>query len=208
METKLRQKLQDEVNKMQVQLQEEQSKAEAEFNRKRNMVSRLLFFNLTSGRRDSVLYVKVLKQREDFEKKKAEEMEQLDNLEKARILSNFEKEHAAAQDVLDQDRKNKKAKLADRLQKYVPPCAFMDMCNLMCDWVFYNSLQEEVFHPPLVALGRFEAQPRTSVRRLRNLADHRRADQLRFSEIQQGSPLTRPQSQEEQQGGSGVRSSH
>ena len=62
---------------------------------------------------------KVLKQREEFEKKKAEEMEQLDNLEKARILSNFEKEHAAAQDVLDQDRKNKKAKLADRLQKYV-----------------------------------------------------------------------------------------
>ena len=67
---------------------------------------------------------KVLKQREEFEKKKAEEMEQLDNLEKARILSNFEKEHAAAQDVLDQDRKNKKAKLADRLQKYTSLCSF------------------------------------------------------------------------------------
>lgn len=65
-----------------------------------------------------MLYVsKVLKQREEFEKKKAEEIEQLDNLEKERILSNFEKEHAAALDMLDQDRRTKKAKLADRLSK-------------------------------------------------------------------------------------------
>lgn len=59
----------------------------------------------------------MLKQREEFEKKKAEEIEQLDNLEKERILSNFEKEHAAALDMLDQDRRTKKAKLADRLSK-------------------------------------------------------------------------------------------
>ena len=61
-----------------------------------------------------------MKQREEFEKKKADEIGQLDNLEKARILSTFEKEHAAALDALDQDRKTKKAKLADRLNKCVP----------------------------------------------------------------------------------------
>jgi hypothetical protein len=65
----------------------------------------------------AMMWRQMLKQREEFEKKKADEEGQLDNLEKARILSNFEKEHQAALDALDQDRKNKKAKLADRLNK-------------------------------------------------------------------------------------------
>ena len=93
-----------------------------------------------------------MKQREEFEKKKAEEMEQLDNLEKARILSNFEKEHAAAQDVLDQDRKNKKAKLADRLQKYTS-ISMLILLNFKVPIlrIFDVTLQEEVYYPPISA---------------------------------------------------------
>jgi hypothetical protein len=62
--------------------------------------------------------LKVLRQKEEFEKKKADEMGELDHLEKARILSNFEKDHAAALDALDQGKKKTKAILADRLNRF------------------------------------------------------------------------------------------
>lgn len=105
-EAKLRQQLQEEVDKIQSELAEQQRKAEIDFERKKAEVAR---------------------QKEAMEKKQQEEMGELDKAEKARILDNFEKEHQAALDALDQERRNTKAKLAERLnrrrsmQKAAPP---------------------------------------------------------------------------------------
>ncbi len=57
----------------------------------------------------------LLRQRQELEKKQVEESNELDNKEKARILAEFEKEHAAASEALTKERDTKKQKLADRL---------------------------------------------------------------------------------------------
>jgi len=95
-EQKLRDKMKEDMEKIQSAMAEEQKKAEAEFERKKKEVE---------------------KQREELQKKHADEKGEIDKAEKARILSSFEKEQAAALDALERERKNKKAKLADRLNR-------------------------------------------------------------------------------------------
>eukprot|EP01034_Spumella_vulgaris_P034613 gene34613-42697_t len=95
-EAALRTKLTEDLQKVQNELVEEQRRAEVEFEKKR---------------------LEVVKQREELEKKNANDVGELDNLEKQRIMSNFEKENAAALDALDRDRKDKKNKLTDRLNR-------------------------------------------------------------------------------------------
>ena len=95
-EEKLRHKLQEEMNKLEAEISQEQKKVEAEFEKKRQ---------------------EMLKQKEELTKKQLNEKESLENAEKQRILSNFEKEAAAALESLNQDRLNKKARLTERLNR-------------------------------------------------------------------------------------------
>eukprot|EP00981_Chlorochromonas_danica_P012180 scaffold4601_cov146-Ochromonas_danica.AAC.2 len=95
-EAALRAKLQEDMAKIQKDLEEEQKKAEAEFDRKRQEMER---------------------QKEELRKKQEQDMGTLDHLEKQRIMTNFEKEQAAALEALDREKQNKKAKLADRLNR-------------------------------------------------------------------------------------------
>jgi hypothetical protein len=92
----LRQKLQDEMNKLQEEINQEQQKVEAEFEKKR---------------------MEMVKQKEELTKKQFNEKETLQIAEKQRILSNFEKEQAAALESLNKDRLNKKARLTERLNR-------------------------------------------------------------------------------------------
>lgn len=61
------------------------------------------------------LILQVLQQREELERKNADEKGELDNLEKARILANFEKEAKALNDAREAERINQKSKLRNRL---------------------------------------------------------------------------------------------
>jgi hypothetical protein len=92
----LRQKLQDEMSKLQEEINQEQQKVEAEFEKKR---------------------MEMVKQKEELTKKQFNEKETLQIAEKQRILSNFEKEQAAALESLNKDRLNKKARLTERLNR-------------------------------------------------------------------------------------------
>jgi hypothetical protein len=60
--------------------------------------------------------LEIAKQREDLEKKQAEEEAALDNTEKDRILNAFEKENKAKREALENDRKQQKFKLQNRLR--------------------------------------------------------------------------------------------
>jgi hypothetical protein len=95
-EAKMREKLQEEMEKVQKELAEDKRRSEEEFERKRLEIER---------------------QRDEFDKKAKDESGKLHHLEKAKILEDFEKEQQAALQALDQDRKNKKANLADRLAR-------------------------------------------------------------------------------------------
>lgn len=57
----------------------------------------------------------VLRQREEMERKQAVDKEELDKIEKARILANFEKEEKAALEAQENERKAQKSKLQNRL---------------------------------------------------------------------------------------------
>ena len=93
-EREMRQKMADEMLALQQQLAEDQRKAEEEF---------------------ALRKAEVMKQREELEKKSADEKGELNQQEKDRIIAEFEKERQAAMDVADNMKKQQKAKLAERL---------------------------------------------------------------------------------------------
>eukprot|EP00599_Poterioochromonas_sp_BG-1_P015133 CAMPEP_0173155160 /NCGR_PEP_ID=MMETSP1105-20130129/13936_1 /TAXON_ID=2985 /ORGANISM="Ochromonas sp., Strain BG-1" /LENGTH=2955 /DNA_ID=CAMNT_0014071525 /DNA_START=806 /DNA_END=9673 /DNA_ORIENTATION=- len=95
-EQRLRQQLQDEMKRLESEIASEQKKVEQEYEKKR---------------------LEVMKQKEELNKKQMNEKEALENLEKQRILQNFEKEQAAAIESLNADRLNKKARLTERLNR-------------------------------------------------------------------------------------------
>jgi len=90
------QQMRSNLSKLQETYVQEEKAANDEFERKKQLIT---------------------KQKEDFMKKQQGDIEQLDHLEKQRIVSNFEKEHQANIAALNQDRLQKKAKLADRLNR-------------------------------------------------------------------------------------------
>jgi hypothetical protein len=95
-EKNLRDAMQAEMKKIQDDLEEEQRKGEAEFQKLKSEMER---------------------QKEEMIKKHDEEENSIQAAEKARIMSSFEKEQAAALNAMDVERKNKKAKLNERLNR-------------------------------------------------------------------------------------------
>jgi hypothetical protein len=95
-EQRLREQHEAEVRKIAEDLEAEKRKAEAEYERKKREMDR---------------------QKEEMDRRQQNEMGEMDIAQKAKILSNFEKEQAAMQEELDATRRNTKSKLADRLSR-------------------------------------------------------------------------------------------
>jgi len=95
-ERAMRERMKNEMKKIQDDLAAEQKKGDQDFQRKKKEMER---------------------QKEEMLKKQTDPDGELDKAEKARILSSFEKEQAAALSAMDADRLNKKAKLAERLNR-------------------------------------------------------------------------------------------
>jgi hypothetical protein len=95
-EQRLREQHEAEVRKIAEDLETEKRKAEAEYERKKREMDR---------------------QKEEMDRRQQNEMGEMDIAQKAKILSNFEKEQAAMQEELDATRRNTKSKLADRLSR-------------------------------------------------------------------------------------------
>jgi len=95
-EKKMREAMQAEMKKVQDDLEEEQRQGEVEF---------------------ELLKKEMERQKEEMVQKHADEENEIAAAEKAHIMSSFEKEQAAALKALETERKNKKAKLNDRLNR-------------------------------------------------------------------------------------------
>jgi hypothetical protein len=93
-ESRMRADYEAEMLKVQEQLQLDKHKAQLELEKERQ---------------------ELIKQREDFDKKKLDEQEQQQKEEKARIVATFEKENQASLETMEKEKQNQKAKLKDRL---------------------------------------------------------------------------------------------
>ena len=93
-EKEMREKMAAEMLALQQQLAEDQRKAEEDFERRKQ---------------------EVLRQREDLEKKASDEKGALDQQEKDRIIAEFEREREASMAAQDAAKRQRQAKLADRL---------------------------------------------------------------------------------------------
>jgi hypothetical protein len=95
-ESAMRTKFEEEMQIMQAELAEQRKLAEEEFERKKREMTAM---------------------REELEKKRVDDEGELQNMEKARILANFEKEEKAAREAMEAERQAKKSKLQARLNQ-------------------------------------------------------------------------------------------